>query len=57
MFGPAVVAASLCSAADEHQVLATDMVRMLDGDRGGHHYEAVGDLILKGLPEPVARAR
>ena len=55
VFGPAVVTAGrLCSAAGEHQVLATDMVRMLAGDRGGHHYEAVGELILKGLPEPVA---
>ena len=55
VFGPAVVTAGrLCSAAGEHQVLATDMVRLLAGDRGGHHYEAVGELILKGLPEPVA---
>ena len=55
VFGPAVVIASrLCSAAGEHQVLATDMVRMLAGDRGGHHYEAVGELILKGIAEPVA---
>ena len=54
VFGPAVVTASrLCSAAGEHQILATDMVRMLAGDRGGHHYEAVGELILKGIAEPV----
>ena len=54
VFGPAVVTASrLCSAAGEHQVLATDLVRMLAGDRGGHHYEAVGELILKGLADPV----
>ena len=51
VFGPAVVTAGrLCSAAGEHQVLATDMVRMLAGDRGGHHFEAVGELILKGSP-------
>ena len=55
VFGPAVVTASrLCSAAGEHQVLATDMVRMLAGDRGGHHYEAIGELILKGIAAPVA---
>ena len=55
MFGPAVVIASrLCGAAAEHQILATDMVRMLAGDRGGHHYEPVGDLILKGIAEPVS---
>ena len=54
VFGPAVVTASrLCSAAGEHQILATDMVRMLAGDRGGHHYEAVGELILKGIADPV----
>jgi tetratricopeptide (TPR) repeat protein len=55
VFGPAVVTASrLCSAAGEHQVLATDLVRMLAGDRGGHHYEAIGELMLKGIAAPVA---
>ena len=55
IFGPAVVAASrLCSAAGEHQILATEMVRLLAGDRGGHQYDAAGDLILKGIAEPVA---
>jgi class 3 adenylate cyclase/tetratricopeptide (TPR) repeat protein len=54
VFGPAVVAADrLCGAAGEHQILATDMVRMLAGDRGGHNYEAVGGLILKGIADPV----
>ncbi|MDQ3145466.1 MAG: adenylate/guanylate cyclase domain-containing protein, partial [Actinomycetota bacterium] len=54
VFGPAVVTASrLCSAAGEHQVLATEMVRLLAGGRGGHRYEAVGELILKGIAEPV----
>jgi class 3 adenylate cyclase/tetratricopeptide (TPR) repeat protein/DNA polymerase III delta prime subunit len=55
IFGPAVVMASrLCSAAGEHQVLASEMVRLLAGTRGGHRYEAAGELILKGLPDPVA---
>ncbi len=55
VFGPAVVTASrLCGAAAEHQILATEMVRMLAGDRGGHRYEAAGDLILKGIAEPVS---
>ena len=54
VFGPAVVTASrLCGAAGEHQILATDMVRMLAGDRGGHHYETVGELVLNGIAEPV----
>jgi tetratricopeptide (TPR) repeat protein len=58
VFGPAVVTASrLCSAAGEHQILATEMVRMLAGDRGGHRYDAVGDLILKGIAAPVAACR
>ena len=54
VFGPVVVTASrLCSDAREHQVLATELVRMLAGDRGGHHYEAIGELILKGIADPV----
>jgi class 3 adenylate cyclase len=58
VFGPAVVVADrLCSAAHEHQVLVTDMVRALTGDRGGHAFEAVGDLVLKGFPDPVSAYR
>ena len=54
VFGPAVVVASrLCGAAAENEILATDVVRMLAGDRGGHHYEAVGEVVLKGISEPV----
>jgi predicted ATPase len=37
-----------------HQILVTDMVRLLAGDRGGHHFEAVGELALKGIGQPVA---
>ena len=55
VFGPAVVMASrLCDVADEHQILVTDMVRMLAGDRGGHAFEAIGPLVLKGFAEPVS---
>ena len=55
VFGPAVVTASrLCDAAGEHQVLASETVRHLAGTRGGHRYEAAGELILKGIAEPVA---
>lgn len=55
VFGPAVVTASrLCSAAGEHQILVTEMVRMLAGDRGGHRYEPAGELLLKGIAEPVS---
>jgi class 3 adenylate cyclase/tetratricopeptide (TPR) repeat protein len=55
VFGPAVVTAGrLCNTADENQILVTDTVRMLAGDRGSHDFEAVGQLVLKGFAEPVA---
>lgn len=55
VFGPAVITASrLCNAAAPGQVLVTDLVRGLAGDRGGHHYDRVGELLLKGIAEPVA---
>ena len=55
VFGDAVVVASrLCSAAAPGQVLVTDIVRGLAGNRGGFEWERVGDLFLKGIQEPVA---
>jgi class 3 adenylate cyclase/tetratricopeptide (TPR) repeat protein len=54
-FGDAVVeAARLCAAASPDEILATDVVRLLAGRRAGVEFRAVGDLELKGLPEPVA---
>ena len=54
-FGAPVVEASrLCAAADGGQVLAAEVVRLLARGRGGHEMTAVGDLELKGLPEPVS---
>ncbi|MGA2128646.1 MAG: AAA family ATPase, partial [Xanthobacteraceae bacterium] len=53
IFGVAVVeAARLCAAASPEQILVSDLVRALT--RGlGYKFAAAGDLVLKGLPEPV----
>jgi class 3 adenylate cyclase len=50
---PVVEAARLCSAAQGDQILAADVVRVLAGTRGGHQFELVGTLELKGLAEPL----
>lgn len=58
IFGPAVVVASrLCAAAADSEVLTSDLVRMLAGDRGGHEFQSVGGLVLKGIAEPVPSFR
>ncbi len=55
VFGTPVVEASrLCAAAQAGQVLVADVVRSLARGRGAHHFEPVGELPLKGLPDPVA---
>lgn len=41
------------AAADGGQVLAADLVEAPARGRGGHEYRPVGELALKGLPEPV----
>ncbi|MCZ7529751.1 MAG: AAA family ATPase [Acidimicrobiia bacterium] len=46
-------AARLCDAAQGGQVLVADLVRALTRGRGGHRFESVGTLELKGLPDPV----
>ncbi len=51
---PVVVAKRLCDSAEGGQILASDLVRMLIGDRGGFAFEPVGELALKGLATPVA---
>lgn len=50
---PPVEATRLCDAADGGQILAADVVRILAGSRGGHHFVPLGELDLKGLP-PLA---
>jgi class 3 adenylate cyclase/tetratricopeptide (TPR) repeat protein len=54
IFGtPVVEAARLEGAADPGQILCSEMVRMLARGRGGHQFELIGMLELKGLPEPL----
>lgn len=54
-FGTPVVEASrLESSARAGQILVSDLLRGLVGTRGGHSFTSVGELELKGLPEPVA---
>jgi hypothetical protein len=53
-FGDAVVEASrLCAAAQGHQILTTELVKMMLGRNATHELTPVGDLELKGIPEPV----
>ena len=54
-FGDAIVeAARLCGACDAGQILASDVVRLIAGRRITHEVRSVGQLALKGLPEPLA---
>jgi class 3 adenylate cyclase/tetratricopeptide (TPR) repeat protein len=54
-FGPSVVeAARLCARADAGQILTTDLVRALVGARGGHRFDPLGSLTLKGIDIPVS---
>jgi class 3 adenylate cyclase len=50
---PVVEAARLCAAAAGGQILATDVVRSLVGRHSGQELRSVGELELKGLPDPV----
>ena len=50
---PVVEAARLCAVARGGQILGADVVRVLAGSRGAHRFEPLGDLSLKGLPDPV----
>ena len=57
-FGPPVVeAARLCAKASGGEVLLPELTRLMVGRRGDHTFELVGDLELKGLPEPVPTCR
>src|SRR5262245_8359437 len=54
VFGPPVVeAARLCAVAAGDQIVVSDVVRSLARGRG-HNFSSLGELTLKGLPEPVA---
>ncbi|HVW81906.1 MAG TPA: AAA family ATPase [Mycobacteriales bacterium] len=50
---PVVEASRLCGSAQPGQVLVADLVRSLSRGRGSFVFESVGDLALRGLPEPV----
>jgi hypothetical protein len=50
---PVVEAARLCAAASGGQVLTTALVRATLGRRAAHRMDRIGELELKGLPEPV----
>lgn len=50
---PVVEASRLCNAAEGGQVLVTDLTRAMVTARGVHRLDPVGELDLKGLPEPV----
>ena len=54
---PVVEASRLCAAAAGAEILAAELVRMLARGRGGFAFEAVGELELKGLPDPVPACR
>ena len=51
---PVVEAARLCATCESGQILATDVVRAMAGRRNRHECRSVGELTLKGLPDPVA---
>ena len=50
---PVVVASRLCDRADGGQILTSELFRLLVGEQGGLTFEAMGDLELKGLAQPV----
>jgi class 3 adenylate cyclase len=53
-FGPPVIeAARLCANATGGQILTTQLVSLI-ARNSGHDFAAIGDLELKGLPEPVS---
>ena len=53
-YGDCVVeAARLCALADGGQILATEVVKLMAGRHATQEFVSVGDLELKGLPEPV----
>jgi class 3 adenylate cyclase/tetratricopeptide (TPR) repeat protein len=51
---PVIEAARLCDRASGGQILAKEIVAHLAGGRAGHAFKPLGDLGLKGLPEPLS---
>ncbi len=50
---PVIEAARLCARCESGQVLAADIVRLTAGRRSRSECRSVGELALKGLPDPV----
>jgi class 3 adenylate cyclase len=50
---PVIEAARLCSHAEGHQILAAAAVRVMAGRRSLQVLRSLGQLELKGLPEPI----
>ena len=50
---PVIEAARLCALAAGGQILVADLVRAMAGRRCLHTFSSLGELDLKGLPEPV----
>ena len=50
---PVIEAVRLCALCESGQVLATDLVRAMAGRRVPHECRSVGEIELKGLPQPV----
>ena len=51
---PVIEAARLCARCEGEEVLAADVVRLMAGRRSHQECRALGELTLKGLPDPVA---
>jgi len=50
---PVIEAARLCATAGSGQILVTDLVRATAGRRTNHAFASLGELELKGLPDPI----
>jgi class 3 adenylate cyclase/tetratricopeptide (TPR) repeat protein len=50
---PVIEAARLCAQAEGGQILVSDLVRATAGRRSPHPFTSLGELELKGLPEPI----
>jgi class 3 adenylate cyclase len=51
---PVIEAARLCALCESGKFLAAEIVRLTAGRRSRHQYSSLGELDLKGLPDPVA---
>jgi class 3 adenylate cyclase len=54
---PVVEAARLESEAAGGEILATELVRLLAGGRGGHRFEPLGERLVRGVPHPITISR